>query len=97
MPKTSDELKAMALRYAESLTDEEDTAITAAAESDPDCPPLTEEWFAKAKRGPGRPPLDTPKVSVTVRLDAEVVERLRASGPGWQTRVNDALRKAVGL
>ena len=35
------------------------------------------------------------KVLVSLRLERDVVERLRASGPGWQSRVNDMLRKAV--
>lgn len=95
MSKTPEEAKALALKYAAEMTDEEDAAITAAAESDPDCPPLTEEWFARAKRG--RPPKDAPKALVTIRLDPEVLERLRASGPGWQSRINDTLRKVVGL
>jgi uncharacterized protein (DUF4415 family) len=30
-----------------------------------------------------------------MRVDAEVLDALRASGPGWQTRVNELLRKAV--
>jgi len=38
-----------------------------------------------------------PKVTLSVRVDPEVVERLRASGDGWQKRVNDLLRKDVGL
>ena len=45
----------------------------------------------------GRPPVATPKVSTTVRLDADVVEYFRAEGRGWQTRLNAALRKAAGL
>jgi len=32
---------------------------------------------------------------VTLRLDKDVLERFRAGGPGWQTRVNDVLRMAV--
>jgi uncharacterized protein (DUF4415 family) len=32
------------------------------------------------------------KVAVTVRYDAEIIDRFRASGDGWQTRMNDALR-----
>ena len=32
------------------------------------------------------------KTLVSVRLDDDVLERLRASGPGWQSRVNDAAR-----
>jgi len=39
----------------------------------------------------GRPKSDAPKVAVKIRLDAWAVERLRESGPGWQTRVNAAL------
>jgi uncharacterized protein (DUF4415 family) len=43
----------------------------------------------------GRPKLESPKVDVKIRLDASTVERLRGSGPGWQTRVNAALGKLV--
>jgi uncharacterized protein (DUF4415 family) len=35
------------------------------------------------------------KVLVSLRLERDVVERLRAFGPGWQSRANDMLRKAV--
>ena len=35
------------------------------------------------------------KTRVTIRLDADVVARLREAGPGWQTRANAALRRAV--
>lgn len=45
----------------------------------------------------GRPKLDDPKQQVTLRLDGIVLERFRAGGPGWQTRINEALRKAVGV
>jgi uncharacterized protein (DUF4415 family) len=45
----------------------------------------------------GRPPLAAPKLPVKIRLDADLVEHLRATGPGWQTRVNDTLRKAAKL
>src|SRR5262245_19643269 len=43
----------------------------------------------------GRPPLEHPKQAVKLRLDADVLARWRASGPGWQTRMNDALRRAA--
>jgi uncharacterized protein (DUF4415 family) len=49
------------------------------------------------RRGRGRPPKESPKMQVTLRLDADVLERLRSSGKGWQGRVNDVLKKAVGL
>jgi uncharacterized protein (DUF4415 family) len=68
---------------------------------DPDtAPELTDEWFDKAdlrvgdkliRRG--RPPLDTRKKLVSLRLDQDVIERFRAGGPGWQSRINAALRK----
>ncbi|MFV0383376.1 BrnA antitoxin family protein [Paracoccus sp. (in: a-proteobacteria)] len=45
----------------------------------------------------GRPPLENPKVSISARLDADLVAALRATGPGWQTRVNAILREALGL
>lgn len=37
------------------------------------------------------------KEAVSIRLDRDVLETLRASGPGWQGRVNDALRQALAL
>ncbi len=43
----------------------------------------------------GRPKLETPKVEVKIRLDANTVEHLRNSGPGWQTRVNALLGQLV--
>lgn len=45
---------------------------------------------------PGRPKSEDPKQQVTLRLDRAVLEKLRESGPGWQSRVNDILKKAVG-
>lgn len=41
----------------------------------------------------GRPPGTGCKESTTVRFDREVLEAFRAGGPGWQTRMNDALRE----
>lgn len=47
------------------------------------------------KRGRGRPRLANPKQQVTLRLDRDVVEGMRSTGPGWQVRVNEALRRWV--
>jgi uncharacterized protein (DUF4415 family) len=67
-----------------------------------DIPELTEEFFEKAdfyigekliRRGRGRPPLDAPKKLVSLRLDQDVIDRFRAGGPGWQSRINAVLRK----
>ena len=44
----------------------------------------------------GRPPLGAvPKKLVTLRLDQSVLDHFRATGPGWQSRINDVLRKAA--
>lgn len=46
----------------------------------------------------GRPPVrGQAKRQVTLRLDPDVIEKFREGGPGWQGRMNEALRKAVGL
>jgi uncharacterized protein (DUF4415 family) len=44
----------------------------------------------------GRPP-GSAKRLVSLRLDKEIIEHFRAGGPGWQSRLNEALRKAAGL
>lgn len=69
----------------------------ARAWSDPDDAPdlSAPEWaakLAKAKVTRGRPKVEAPKVSTTLRLDADIIERFRADGPGWQSRINAALR-----
>jgi uncharacterized protein (DUF4415 family) len=61
-----------------------------------DNPPLDAAFMAGLKPSRrGRPKLDAPKVEVKIRLDANIVESLRGSGPGWQTRVNALLGKLV--
>jgi uncharacterized protein (DUF4415 family) len=44
----------------------------------------------------GRPVAERRKVFATIRLDEDVISYFRAGGPGWQTRVNAALRKVIG-
>lgn len=65
-----------------------------------DAPELTQDWFDRAeiRHGdrvirPGRPPLPAPKRQVTIRLDAALLDQMRATGPGWQTRINEAVRE----
>ncbi len=48
----------------------------------------------RAGRGPQKKPT---KVSTTIRLSPDVLERFKADGPGWQSRIDDALRRAAGL
>ena len=75
-------------------TPDEDAAITAAAMSDPNAVPLTDAEWAQVKPSVrrGRPLGSGSKTQETLRLDVEVVEKFRASGDGWQTRINDALK-----
>ena len=47
------------------------------------------------KRPRGRPQADNPKVSTSIRLDADLLEALRATGRGWQSRVNSILREKI--
>lgn len=43
----------------------------------------------RGHRGPQKAPV---KVQTAVRYDADIIEAFKAGGPGWQTRMNDALR-----
>lgn len=64
--------------------------------TDDDNPALDAAFLAGMKPSRrGRPKSKTPKVEVKIRLDANTVEHLRGSGPGWQTRVNALLGQLV--
>lgn len=65
-----------------------------------DAPELTQAWFAAAnmyRKGAlvrrGRLLQATTKVAVKLRLDRDVVAAFKVDGPGWQTRINRALRE----
>ncbi len=90
-------------------TDEEEAAIQLGIAADPDSPELTEADFLAMRparevmpesvaeyerrtRGAQKKPT---KTLVSLRLDSEVVEALRASGRGWQVRAGEILRRAV--
>ena len=69
-----------------------------------DAPELTKDWFDKADVyhgekliSRGRPKAENPKKAISLRVDADVLDRFKAEGPGWQGRMNEALRKAIGL
>ncbi|GAB3625225.1 hypothetical protein PTE30175_01623 [Pandoraea terrae] len=95
-------------------TDAEDAALTRAAASDPDNPPLNDQQLAKLRparkalpellgtdraeailKRRGRPalPVTERKVTLNMRADREVVEAFKATGDGWQTRINEVLRE----
>lgn len=78
---------------------------------DPDNPEWTAADFRRARpsrevvphiveayqKRKGRPPEGAAsKVQVTLRLDPAVIAHFKARGPGWQTRINEALMKAIG-
>ncbi|SDC84418.1 BrnA antitoxin of type II toxin-antitoxin system [Sphingomonas sp. YR710] len=67
--------------------------------SDPDDFDVTEEELqaALAERRRRGPQKAATKEQVTIRLDHDVIEHFRAAGPGWQSRVNAALRSVAGL
>jgi len=73
-------------------TAEEDIAITAAAMDDPDARLFTDEEWADVKpvRGRGRPVQIVTKTPISIRLDVRVLDAFKATGEGWQTRMNDA-------
>jgi uncharacterized protein (DUF4415 family) len=52
------------------------------------------EALAGVARRPGRPRKTNPKAAITLRLDQKVIERFKATGQGWQTRINAALRRS---
>lgn len=87
------------------ISDAEEARIQAGIAADPDNPEWTEADFRNArpfaevfpemaaairKRGPART-----KEAISIRIDADVLEKLRASGEGWQSRVNAVLRAYV--
>ena len=70
------------------LSDKELEAFRPAREVFPDI-----DSFPKPRRrGLQKAPT---KVQATLRIDRDVIEYLRGTGPGWQTRINDTLRRAV--
>lgn len=76
-----------------------------------DSPEITREDMKKArpfaeafpelaesiKRARGRPKAEVTKTRVTLRLDPDVVEGFRAQGDGWQSKINEALRRALHI
>ena len=59
--------------------------------------PVLAAKLESVQRLRGRPKVDAPKVSTTLRLDPDVITYFRSTGPGWQSRINEALRRAANL
>lgn len=95
------------MKRKDEISDEEEARIQRMIAADPNNPEWTGEDFAAAvpfaqafpamaetiKRG--RPKSDSVKVAISLRIDREIVERYRATGSGWQSRMNADLRKAA--
>lgn len=93
------------------LTDVEDQRFQKGVAEDPDNPESTEEDFKNARpfaevfpdlaesihRARGRPAMETPKRQISLRLDPDVIDAFKATGKGWQGRINAALRKAAKI
>ena len=64
---------------------------------DPNDEAAVQAFWASATitRGRGRPPIAVKRPTLNMRVDAEVLEAFKATGPGWQTRINSLLRDAV--
>ena len=73
-----------------------------------DNPEWTEEDFKNARpfaevfpdlaesirRSRGRPKVAAPRQQISLRLDPDVIEKFKATGKGWQSRINDVLKAA---
>ncbi len=73
-------------------TPAENAAINAGIAADTDTYEVSSTEFKQMRRI-GRPITTTPKERITIRLSPDVVERFRASGKGWQTKVDAALKE----
>lgn len=90
------------------LTDEEEAEIQRQIADDPDSAEATDEELALARpfaeafpdlmesirRARGRPPVARPKQQISLRLEPEVIEKFKATGKGWQARINEVLKRA---
>jgi uncharacterized protein (DUF4415 family) len=74
------------------LTDEELAGARPASEV---LPSAIFEVLAKRRRGQRGPQKAPTKALISLRLDQDIIERFKADGPGWQARINEALRKAL--
>jgi uncharacterized protein (DUF4415 family) len=105
------ELKERARQAAAVMTEDEDRKLHDAALADPDNPPIEDcSGFAPAsaelkaafaaaqahaRRTRGKQKAPTKRL-VSIRLSREVIDHFRALGPGWQSRIDDALKRLIG-
>ena len=81
---------------------EKKSVLVSGLNPEDDAPEMTDEWFQRAdlyygdkliRRG--RPLGSGTKVLVSLRLDKETVAAFRATGPGWQVRINETLMRSA--
>lgn len=97
-------------RKHKPISDAEEARIQKMIASDLDAPEATDEQMTEAKpfaeafpalaenmrrNVGGRPRSANPKVPVSIRLDPDVVAKFKSTGPGWQSRMNEVLRREV--
>ena len=99
------------LRKNFKLTDSEEAALQKQIAADDDAQEANDDDLAQAKpfsevfpdlmetirRGRGRTAVANPRKQISLRLDGDVIDKFKSTGKGWQGRLNDALRKVVGL
>ncbi len=88
-------IKTRSGRVIDLPTLEEDVAINAGIAADPDAFEMSADDMTRLKPQRGRPPVAVRRPTLSMRIDADVLAVLKASGRGWQTRVNALLREAV--
>ena len=78
-------------------TPEEDARNQTGIDADPDAYSMSDVEWAKAKPFVriGRPKAEVTKERITIRLSRDVVTQFRATGEGWQTRIDSALRQFI--
>lgn len=96
-------------KLAGQISDAEEARIQRLISSDEEAPEITDEQIAQArpfteafpalaakmrKNIGGRPRLTNPKVPISIRLDQDVIAKFKATGAGWQSRINEVLRGA---
>ncbi|CAN7176982.1 BrnA antitoxin family protein [Mesorhizobium sp. LjRoot246] len=94
--------------HVRPLTNEEEAEIQRQIAADPDDAEATDEELVQAKpfaevfpelfestrRSRGRPTVEKPKQVVSIRLDQDVVRKFKATGKGWQAKINEVLKNA---
>ena len=101
MPKTSAKAKGAVTDWERVKREAaQDAPIAHAATDSPydpnDAAAVSAYWQqAAVKRGRGRPAVPVQRPTLNMRVDPDVLDAFKATGQGWQTRINAALREAV--